>query len=319
MQPAPGTAAALLDFEISQLGVQEEPPLSNDIPYWCDLGLCSWNGEAWCAAFQTFSMIRAGVPFPDLGIPGGFVYCPDAVQWAEAHGDLITSVTNVLPGDLVFFSWDMNGVADHVGLVEFVDSGGAVHTIEGNTSLPNGNDGVARCVHTTDMLGFVRPGFLSAGAPPAHKPNPVPIANPTMRGNMLCSSPTGKGGWSCGPDGGVFPFGGAEFYGSLPGLHVLPNRPIVAIIPNRTGKGYWLIGADGGVFSFGDAKFLGSLPTRPDFHAGGDTDPCIGGAWWEGNSTLNGGLGYVLATRPLGSREPLYYEFDGDGRYANAA
>jgi hypothetical protein len=67
-----------------------------------------------------------------------------------------------------------------------------------------------------------------------------------------------------GADGGVFVFdppgrtGG--FYGSLPGMRVTPNKPIVGIVATTDDHGYFLVGADGGVFSFGNAPFLGSLP-----------------------------------------------------------
>ena len=70
--------------------------------------------------------------------------------------------------------------------------------------------------------------------------------------------PTGTGYWIVGQDGGVFAFGGAQFYGSLPqmGIHV---KNIVGMVATPTGLGYWLVGSDGGIFSFGDASFMGSM------------------------------------------------------------
>ena len=72
--------------------------------------------------------------------------------------------------------------------------------------------------------------------------------------------PDGKGYWLAQAGGGVYSFGNAGFYGSLPGLHITPNAPITGIASTPDGKGYWLVGADGGVFAFGDAGFYGSLP-----------------------------------------------------------
>jgi hypothetical protein len=67
-----------------------------------------------------------------------------------------------------------------------------------------------------------------------------------------------------GADGGVFVFSppgtSGGFYGSLPGLGVVPAAPIVGMVPTVSDQGYFLVGADGGVFSFGNAPFLGSLP-----------------------------------------------------------
>ena len=88
--------------------------------------------------------------------------------------------------------------------------------------------------------------------------------------------PDGHGYWLVGADGGVFSFGDAQFYGSLPGIGVQPTSVrftqsdqfnafvaysgVVSIQPTPDGHGYWLVGPDGSVFTFGDAGFYGSLP-----------------------------------------------------------
>jgi hypothetical protein len=58
-------------------------------------------------------------------------------------------------------------------------------------------------------------------------------------------------------DGGVFDFGGQQFFGSTGG-RVL-NQPIVAGVNTCGNGGYWFVARDGGVFSYGDAAFHGSL------------------------------------------------------------
>jgi surface antigen len=40
------------------------------------------------------------------------------------------------PGDLVFFDWDGDKSADHVGIVKSVNGDGSITTIEGNTANP---------------------------------------------------------------------------------------------------------------------------------------------------------------------------------------
>jgi SpoIID/LytB domain protein len=59
-----------------------------------------------------------------------------------------------------------------------------------------------------------------------------------------------------GPDGGIFTFGTAQYYGSTGGMHL--NRPILGMAGTPTGHGYWLVAGDGGIFPFGDAPGLGS-------------------------------------------------------------
>ncbi len=94
----------------------------------------------------------------------------------------------------------------------------------------------------------------------------VPVVVTTPGGSAL--SPVQftyiqPGYWEAASDGGVFSFGGAKFYGSVPGA-LRPgqslNEPIVAMADTPDHGGYWLFAADGGVFCFGDATFYGSVP-----------------------------------------------------------
>jgi hypothetical protein len=79
-----------------------------------------------------------------------------------------------------------------------------------------------------------------------------------------------QGYWLVASDGGVFSFGDAGFFGSIPGLGYAPagtagpgkklNAPIVGMVPSPDGGGYFMVASDGGVFAFGGAKFEGSCP-----------------------------------------------------------
>lgn len=98
--------------------------------------------------------------------------------------------------------------------------------------------------------GAPRPGLV--WAPPAQPHIGTPAA-------AFASTPTGAGYIVVGTDGGVFTFGDAMYFGSLPEIGVVPNSPIVAAAVSPSGGGYTLVGSDGGVYTFGDARFAGSL------------------------------------------------------------
>ena len=93
-----------------------------------------------------------------------------------------------------------------------------------------------------------------AGSPAASR---LTVRSPIV---AIAETPTGKGYWLVGADGGVFTYGDAGYFGSVPSVTTKKlDAPIVGFVPTPTGKGYWLVGADGGVFAFGDAGFAGSL------------------------------------------------------------
>jgi hypothetical protein len=75
-------------------------------------------------------------------------------------------------------------------------------------------------------------------------------------------STSGHGYTLAATDGGVFAFGDANFFGSIPGV-LAPgqqlNKPIEGIVTTPDGGGYWMVASDGGIFTFGNAPFLGSL------------------------------------------------------------
>lgn len=83
------------------------------------------------------------------------------------------------------------------------------------------------------------------------------LLNPTGGAVAICTTPTGRGYWICGSDGGVFTFGDATFLGSLGDTPLA--APIVGMAANADGSGYWMAGSDGGVFTFGRAIYYGSL------------------------------------------------------------
>ena len=95
-------------------------------PYW------SWYGfdsrVAWCACFVSWCYGQAGLSEPR------FAACQSqGIPWFTSHGQWgARGYENIAPGDAIFFDWDLDGSADHVGLVIGTD-GNRVYTIEGNS------------------------------------------------------------------------------------------------------------------------------------------------------------------------------------------
>ena len=88
----------------------------------------------------------------------------------------------------------------------------------------------------------------------------VPLAAPVV---SIAPTPSNLGYRMVAADGGIFSFGDAPFFGSVPG--VLPGvelaGPIIGIVSAE--RGYLNIATDGGVFNFGDSPFHGSLGGDP--------------------------------------------------------
>ena len=119
---------------------------------------------------------------------------------------------------------------------------------------------------------------------------------------------SGDGYWLLGPDGGIFSFGDAPFYGSTGGTPL--NQPVVGMAATPTGRGYWLVARDGGIFAFGDARFFGStgsirlnqpivdlLPTPSG--NGYWLIAADGGVFAFGDATFLGSTGSIRLNRPI--------------------
>lgn len=93
--------------------------------YWDWYG-CGAHIE-WCGAFVSWMYAQAGKdgPFFAACDSGGKSWFEERGQWADRD------YRDIAPGDCIFFDWDLEGSADHVGLVVGTD-GTYVYTIEGN-------------------------------------------------------------------------------------------------------------------------------------------------------------------------------------------
>ena len=95
-------------------------------PYW------SWYGFTsrveWCACFVSWCYGQMGLSEPR------FASCQSqGIPWFQSHGQWGgRDYANIAPGDAIFFDWDLDGSADHVGIVVGTD-GSRVYTVEGNS------------------------------------------------------------------------------------------------------------------------------------------------------------------------------------------
>ena len=95
-------------------------------PYW------SWYGfnsrMEWCACFVSWCYGQMGLSEPR------FAACQSqGIPWFQSHGQWgARGYDNLAPGDAIFFDWNLDGRADHVGIVIGTD-GSRVYTVEGNS------------------------------------------------------------------------------------------------------------------------------------------------------------------------------------------
>lgn len=138
--------------------------------------------------------------------------------------------------------------------------------------------------HSTGCPGSPMRSWLAAGAPAPQLAWTPPAGLPAQMAGPCAAVaviPSGQGYILAGADGGVFTFGEALYFGSLPELGVTPNAPIVSAFVSPSGGGYTLVAADGGVFTFGDALYHGGLGgthlNEPVIDA---TATASGGGYW---------------------------------------
>lgn len=111
---------AVVDIAKSQVGNV------GGYPYW------SWYGfpsrVEWCACFVSWCYGQVGLSEPR------FAGCQSqGAAWFQSHGQWgARGYENIAPGDAIFFDWDLDGGADHVGIVIGSD-GSKVYTVEGNS------------------------------------------------------------------------------------------------------------------------------------------------------------------------------------------
>lgn len=141
------------------LGMKEQPANSNRCPIsdrwgmvgpWCAMAVSIWYIDA---GSKTFALHRdwAYVPFLLAAAAPGI------------NGLALIRPEFSLPGDIVAYDWDDDGIADHVGLLRSkVAEDGTFDTIEGNTSLTNQSNGGQVMHRERDLVDVARYGGVLA-------------------------------------------------------------------------------------------------------------------------------------------------------------
>jgi len=121
-------------------------------PYW------SWYGFSsrvdWCSVFVSWVANQAGV----LGtaIPK-FARASEGASWFMNNNLFRGRDYTPREGDLIFFDWDYNGIADHAGYVRYTE-GSNVYTVEGNT-LNDDCSTHSYPMNSTYILGYGTPNY----------------------------------------------------------------------------------------------------------------------------------------------------------------
>src|SRR4051812_40756022 len=137
-----GGVQAMLQAASAEVGQTEQPPGSNDSPRIAGYRSATAGSGVgpWCAYFVSWAAKQAGTPLGEQG--QGFGAVSAVADWAQRTGRSLPAGSTPQPGDLIVWG------GRHIGIVESVDAGGSIHTIEGNSS-----DAVSRRTYGADGGG----------------------------------------------------------------------------------------------------------------------------------------------------------------------
>ena len=121
----------------------------------------------WCAMFLLWCAWRSGQLTALGGVDKRWAWVPSWAAWFQDSGRWTQEPA---PGAVVFYDFNHNGVAEHVGLVVKDNGDGTITTIEGNTSDPRTGVEPVCALRTRpkgEVLGYGHPAY------PAPAPAPV--------------------------------------------------------------------------------------------------------------------------------------------------
>jgi hypothetical protein len=128
----------------------------------------SFAYAAWCDEYVSYCAHASG----NADIVGQYAYCPSHVNFFKNRGQWHKATEAIKAGDIIFYDWDDDGVADHIEIATAASASGAnVATIGGNTSSgkagsqSNGDGVYERTRYRSDILGFGRPAYKATSTP----------------------------------------------------------------------------------------------------------------------------------------------------------
>ena len=153
----------LLDIARKEVGVTEHPAGSNKVKYntWYYGREVSGASYPWCCVFVCWVFHQAGLDSL-VRATGG---CTTMMNWFKGK-NLLVEPKSARPGDLVFYQFDTDSYADHIGIVERVTPTGVV-AIEGNTSVTSDDNGGAvmrRSRKWSRVMAVARPDYAAVEA-----------------------------------------------------------------------------------------------------------------------------------------------------------
>jgi len=137
---------------------------NNDTKYGKWYGL---NNQPWCAMFVSWCFNEAGLsPLVAAQSKKGFASCDAGLKWFAKKGQVVP-VGKAQEGDIAFFQFDDDAMADHVGIVMKNDGKGFIWCYEGNTakdgagSQSNGDGAYLKKRPYAKVMGVARPAWES--------------------------------------------------------------------------------------------------------------------------------------------------------------
>jgi len=156
-------AQQILEKAKSFIGVKESPANSNNVQFNTTYYGHTVSGASfpWCCVFIWCVYFLCGLS--NLFYDGKkTASCEALLQWCIKKGYITTEPQ---PGDWVFFQFDADAAADHIGIFDCWNPDGTFYSIEGNTAVENdanGGEVMRRLRKTSQVKKFAHPPYTDS-------------------------------------------------------------------------------------------------------------------------------------------------------------